>query len=146
MRASATAPSLATSNASRKDLASLQNSRAAALLTRVAGYSSAQMQGYEHGGVHRRTGSVCSSAGESPSGSPSSSSHGERKEPFEIVISQCKFLSCLHAHAPCYINTDTMKVATILASPALRTFKIIMRALRGTATTRMVFREGQKNA
>lgn len=84
MRAAATAPSLATSNASRKDLASLQNSRAATLLTRVASYSSAQMQGYEHGSGHR---SVCSSPGTSPSSSHSG--HGERKEPFEIVISQC---------------------------------------------------------
>lgn len=40
MRASATAPSLATSNASRKDLASLQSSsRATTILTRVASYS-----------------------------------------------------------------------------------------------------------
>jgi len=40
MRASATAPSLATSNASRKDLATLQSSaRATTILTRVASYS-----------------------------------------------------------------------------------------------------------
>ncbi|PBP20261.1 hypothetical protein BUE80_DR008913 [Diplocarpon rosae] len=52
MRAPATAPSLATSNASRQDLASLQDARAATLLTRVAISSSAQ-----HTGGHRRQGS-----------------------------------------------------------------------------------------
>ncbi|KAH6698946.1 hypothetical protein DL95DRAFT_455193 [Leptodontidium sp. 2 PMI_412] len=79
MRASATAPSLATSNASRNDLASLQSARAATLLTRVASYSTAQ-QNYER--EHRQSiGSVCSSG----QGSPASP---ERKEPFEIVIQQ----------------------------------------------------------
>jgi len=93
MRASATAPSLAISNASRKDLAlaGLQNSRAATLLTRVASYSSAQM-GYGGGngsGKRQSVGSVGSFC-ESPvdSRSPESGSM-ERKEPFEIVISQC---------------------------------------------------------
>jgi len=84
MRASATAPSLATSNASRQDLASLQDSRATTLLTRMANYSSAQMQGYEHGSGHRsRIGSLSSSGGQSPNGN-------ERREPFEIAVSQCK--------------------------------------------------------
>jgi len=79
MRASATAPSLATSNASRNDLASLQSARAATLLTRVASYSTAQ-QNYER--EHRQSiGSACSSG----QGSPASS---DRKEPFEIVIQQ----------------------------------------------------------
>ena len=83
MRASATAPSLATSNASRNDLASLQSARAATLLTRVASYSTAQ-QNYER--EHRESiGSVCSSGQGSPG-----SVNGERKEPFEIVIQQCK--------------------------------------------------------
>lgn len=86
MRASATAPSLATSNASRNDLASLQSARAATLLTRVASYSTAQ-QNYER--EHRQSiGSVCSSG----QGSPASP---ERKEPFEIVIQQCEFSSLL---------------------------------------------------
>ncbi|KAG4410577.1 hypothetical protein IFR04_016290 [Cadophora malorum] len=81
MRASATAPSLATSNASRNDLASLQSARAATLLTRVASYSTAQ-QNYER--EHRESiGSVCSSGQGSPA-----SVNGERKEPFEIVIQQ----------------------------------------------------------
>ncbi|PVH72667.1 hypothetical protein DL98DRAFT_595828 [Cadophora sp. DSE1049] len=81
MRASATAPSLATSNASRNDLASLQSARAATLLTRVASYSTAQ-QNYER--EHRQSiGSVCSSG----QGSPASVNE-ERKEPFEIVIQQ----------------------------------------------------------
>ncbi|CZS90772.1 uncharacterized protein RAG0_01693 [Rhynchosporium agropyri] len=79
MRASATAPSLATSNASRNDLATLHDARAATLLSRVASYSTAQ-QNYER--EHRQsTGSVCSSR----QGSPGSV---DRKEPFEIVIQQ----------------------------------------------------------
>ncbi|KAH8794848.1 hypothetical protein BGZ57DRAFT_325394 [Hyaloscypha finlandica] len=94
MRASATAPSLAISNASRKDLAlaSLQNSRAATLLTRVASYSSAQM-GYGggnggSGGKRQSVGSFCESPVESRS-PEANGMHMERKEPFEIVISQC---------------------------------------------------------
>jgi len=94
MRASATAPSLATSNASRKDLAlaGLQNSRAATLLTRVASYSSAQMEyGVRNGGnagKRQSVGSFCESPVEARS-PESSGMHMERKEPFEIVISQC---------------------------------------------------------
>jgi len=92
MRASATAPSLAISNASRKDLAlaGLQNSRAATLLTRVASYSSAQMSGYGgvNGGKRQSVGSFCESPVEARS--PESAGMGcERKEPFENVISQC---------------------------------------------------------
>jgi len=93
MRASATAPSLATSNASRKDLAlaGFQNSRAAMLLTRVASYSSAHQQSYQVGTpnahAHRPSvGSICSNPEDQRS--PESASM-ERKEPFEIVISQC---------------------------------------------------------
>ncbi|CAG8977389.1 hypothetical protein HYALB_00007019 [Hymenoscyphus albidus] len=74
IRASATAPSLATSNASRKDLSSLQSSRATALLTRVASYSLGQ---YEQRGS--RSSSVSSSPDQSPVGM------GGRKEPFEMV-------------------------------------------------------------
>ncbi|TVY85187.1 hypothetical protein LSUE1_G000015 [Lachnellula suecica] len=73
MRAAATEPSLATSNASRQDLATLQSSRAAALLTRVASYSMAH-----HG-------SVCASPDQR---SPESASMEGRKEPFEIAIHQ----------------------------------------------------------
>jgi len=78
MRASATAPSLATSNASRQDLASLQNSRAATLLTTLASYST--HHSYEHA---RRTsdGSMCSSPGQSPE-----SAMAERRETFEEVL------------------------------------------------------------
>jgi hypothetical protein len=94
MRASATAPSLAISNASRKDLAlaGLQNSRAATLLTRVASYSSAQMGGYGgvNGGKRQSVGSFCESPVDARS--PESAGMGcERKEPFEIVISQCEY-------------------------------------------------------
>jgi hypothetical protein len=88
MRASATAPSLATGNASRMDLASLQNSRAATLLTRVASYSCAK-ESYER--QHRKSvGSVCSNDGHDGR-SPESASL-ERKEPFEFEISQCEYL------------------------------------------------------
>lgn len=89
LRASATAPSLATSNASRKDLASLhcQSSGAATLLTRMASSSSAQLS-YEHTRAQRASvssGSFCVRDGQQ---SPESA-HMERKEPFEIVIQQC---------------------------------------------------------
>lgn len=96
MRASATEPSLATSNASRKDLAlaGLQNSRAATLLTRVASYSSAQMgmayggRGGSGNGKRQSVGSVRSLG--SFCESPVEERRMERKEPFEIVISQCE--------------------------------------------------------
>ncbi|TVY44675.1 hypothetical protein LSUB1_G000115 [Lachnellula subtilissima] len=82
MRAAATAPSLATSNASRKDLASRQSSRAATLLNRVASYSTAQ---HEHR-LHGTPGSVYSNPEQ---GSPdSSASMEERKEPFQTAIHQ----------------------------------------------------------
>ncbi|KAI9646947.1 hypothetical protein NHQ30_004947 [Ciborinia camelliae] len=46
MRANATAPSLVTGNASRKDLANLQSSsKAASILTRMATYSAQQVHG-----------------------------------------------------------------------------------------------------
>ncbi|PQE16589.1 heterogeneous nuclear ribonucleo g protein [Rutstroemia sp. NJR-2017a WRK4] len=58
MRAHATAPSLATGNASRKDLASLQSSsRATTILTRVASYSAQQ----DHTSPRSSPSSSCSS-------------------------------------------------------------------------------------
>ena len=79
MRASATCPQLATSNASRKDLANLQSCGATTILTRVATYSSAH---HDHA-VRTSPLSSCSSPGQST---------GERrKDPFEITISQCEF-------------------------------------------------------
>jgi hypothetical protein len=98
MRASATEPSLATSNASRKDLAlaGLQNSRAATLLTRVASYSSAQM-GMAYGGGGSGNGKRQSVGSVGSLGSfcesPVEERRMERKEPFEIVISQCELHS-----------------------------------------------------
>ncbi|KAF8865751.1 hypothetical protein BDZ45DRAFT_783992 [Acephala macrosclerotiorum] len=85
MRAAATAPSLATSNASRQDLASLQNSRAATLLTTLANYST--HHGYEHA---RRTsdGSMCSSPGRSPESEMSA-----RRESFEVLAAQSNYFS-----------------------------------------------------
>ncbi|KAH8821711.1 hypothetical protein F5884DRAFT_850925 [Xylogone sp. PMI_703] len=81
MRATATAPALATSNASRKDLADLPPSRATTILTRVANSSRVQSE--------RRSSanSTCSSPGlRSPS--PGNSPSGPNKEPFEIVNHQ----------------------------------------------------------
>lgn len=85
MRAAATAPSLATSNASRQDLASLQNSRAATLLTTLANYST--HHSYEHA---RRTsdGSMCSSPGQSPESEMSA-----RRESFEVLAAQSNYFS-----------------------------------------------------
>jgi len=81
MRASATCPQLATSNASRKDLASIQSCGATTILNRVASYSMAQ---HEHAG---RTSphSACSSPGQR---SPGNGNLEGRKEPFEITIHQ----------------------------------------------------------
>jgi len=88
MRASATAPAVATSNASRQDLASLQNShnsRAATLLTTLASYST--HHSYEHA---RRTsdGSMCSSPGHSPE-----SALSERRVSFEVLAAQSNYFS-----------------------------------------------------
>ena len=80
VRASATCPQLATSNASRNDLATLQSYGATTILSRVATYSSAQ---HEH--AMRSPQSPCSSAGQSPE----STNSNARKEPFEIGIQQC---------------------------------------------------------
>jgi hypothetical protein len=80
MRASATCPQLATSNASRKDLATLQMCRATTILNRVVSYSSAQQ---EHA-LRTRPLSACSSPGQI--------AVERRKEPFEVAISQCEFL------------------------------------------------------
>lgn len=82
MRASATCPQLATSNASRKDLASLQSCGATTILTRVASYSMAQ---HEH--AMRASHSTCSSPDQR---SPESASMESRKEPFEVAIHQCE--------------------------------------------------------
>jgi len=86
MRAAATAPSLAISNASRQDLASLHNSsRAATLLTTLASYST--HHSYEHA---RRTsdGSMCSSPGQSPESEMSA-----RRESFEVLAAQSNYFS-----------------------------------------------------
>ncbi|KAG9232981.1 hypothetical protein BJ875DRAFT_60711 [Amylocarpus encephaloides] len=82
MRASATAPSLATSNASRKDLANLQSTRASALLSRVASCSVDQNGHSHHSHRHSHyspSGSLCSSPEE---GSPASEAG---KQPYEIA-------------------------------------------------------------
>ena len=84
VRASATCPQLATSNASRKDLATLQSSGATTILSRVASYSSAQ---HEH--AMRSPQSPCSSAGQSPQ----SANLGSRKEAFDTGNQQCWCLS-----------------------------------------------------
>ncbi|KAF7875056.1 hypothetical protein EAF04_002228 [Stromatinia cepivora] len=68
MRAHATAPSLVTGNASRKDLANLQSSsKAASILTRVASYSAQQ----DHGSP-RSTNSAYSTPGNRSPRSPES--------------------------------------------------------------------------
>lgn len=81
MRASATCPQLATSNASRKDLASLHSCGATTILTRVASYSSAQ---HEHA-MRTSPMSSCSSPGQI--------TEERRKDPFEITISQCELIA-----------------------------------------------------
>src|SRR5436190_10295781 len=86
-RASATAPSLATSNASRKDLANLQSTRASALLTRVASYSAGSDQPHHlhhYNSRHSPSGSLCSSPEQN---SPTSIL---RKQPYEIASCHCK--------------------------------------------------------
>ncbi|PSS10613.1 hypothetical protein M430DRAFT_21967 [Amorphotheca resinae ATCC 22711] len=82
MRASATCPQLATSNASRKDLASRQSCGATTILTRVASYSTAQHEYAMSSSPH----STCSSPEQR---SPGSAGLGGRKEPFEVAIQQC---------------------------------------------------------
>jgi hypothetical protein len=83
MRASATCPQLATSNASRKDLASRQSCGAATILTRVASYSAVRQE-------HSMTASPHSSYSSPDPRSPESASLDARKEPFEIVIQRCE--------------------------------------------------------
>ncbi|KAG9247891.1 hypothetical protein BJ878DRAFT_538885 [Calycina marina] len=78
VRASATCPQLATSNASRKDLATMQSYGATNLLARVASYSSAQQEN-----VMNSKHSPCSSAGQSPE-----SANMDAKEPFDVEIRQ----------------------------------------------------------
>ncbi|KAL3425631.1 hypothetical protein PVAG01_02422 [Phlyctema vagabunda] len=70
VRASATAPSVATSNASRKDLSNQQSPRAASILSRVASYSTSQQTSPS---------SSCSSPG------PRSLSEERRKESFSSM-------------------------------------------------------------
>lgn len=93
MRAAATAPSLATSNASRKDLAlaGYQSCRAATLLNRVASYSSSRDEKSGYG--ERNSGGFCEREGVVRTQSQDGGLGMERKEPFEIVISQCELLS-----------------------------------------------------
>jgi len=79
MRAAATCPQLATSNACRNDLATLQSYGATTILSRVAGYSNEQV-------LRMSPRSACSSPGQR---SPESAS--ERKEPFEVTIHQCEY-------------------------------------------------------
>ena len=81
-RGSITEPSLATSNASRNDLASLHctESSASTLLARVASYSLAQHDTQ----MKRRSG------GDSAYSSPGQSPRSERKEPFEMGVSRCE--------------------------------------------------------
>jgi hypothetical protein len=83
MRASVTCPLLATSNASRKDLASRQSCGATSILTRVASYSTAQNEHAMSSSPH----SSCSTPGPR---SPDGSGLEARKEPFEIAIQQCQ--------------------------------------------------------
>jgi hypothetical protein len=83
MRASATCPQLATSNASRKDLASRQSCGAATILTRVASYSAVRQE-------HSLTTSPHSSYPSPDPRSPESASLDARKEPFEVVIQRCE--------------------------------------------------------
>lgn len=73
VRASATAPSLATSNASRKDLSNQQSTRAASILSRMANYSTSQ---------HDSPSSSCSSP------SQRSLSIERRKEPYVMTVHQ----------------------------------------------------------
>jgi len=79
MRASATAPSLAMSNASRKDLASL--STATTLLTRVASYSTTQQE-------HAFRASPSSSCSSPERRTPENASLETHKESFEVAIHQ----------------------------------------------------------
>ncbi|TEY80571.1 hypothetical protein BOTCAL_0037g00270 [Botryotinia calthae] len=74
MRAHATAPSLVTGNASRKDLATLHAStKAASILTRVASYS-AQQDHMNGGGSRRDSVSAYSTPGNRSPRSPESGS------------------------------------------------------------------------
>lgn len=81
VRASATCPQLATSNASRKDLATIQSYGATNLLARVASYSSTQQENVMRHSQH----SPCSSAGQSPE----TANMDARKELFDVEIRQC---------------------------------------------------------
>ncbi|KIM94997.1 hypothetical protein OIDMADRAFT_21259 [Oidiodendron maius Zn] len=82
MRASATCPQLATSNASRNDLANRQCWGATTILTRVATYSGARRD-------HALSTSPNSTLSSPELRSPESASLDARKEPFEVVIQRC---------------------------------------------------------
>jgi hypothetical protein len=118
MRASATCPQLATSNASRKDLANLQSCGATTILTRVASYSMAQ---HEH--AMRNSPSSCSSPGQR---SPESPSLESKKEPFEIAIHQCQSYLKWRLR-----SANLMQLETTSAFQVLRTSKSTRRMRRG---------------
>ncbi|KAA8572903.1 hypothetical protein EYC84_003460 [Monilinia fructicola] len=88
MRAHATAPSLVTGNASRKDLASLQSSsKAASILSRMAGYSAQQDQG-SAGGSPRSANSAYSTPGNRSPRSPESGMTRSCKEELKGLQAQ----------------------------------------------------------
>ncbi|CCD51451.1 putative heterogeneous nuclear ribonucleoprotein g protein [Botrytis cinerea BcDW1] len=89
MRAHATAPSLVTGNASRKDLATLHAStKAASILTRVASYS-AQQDHMNGGGSRRDSGSAYSTPGNRSPRSPESGSGLARSCKQELGMKGC---------------------------------------------------------
>ena len=94
-RASATAPSLATSNASRQDLANLQSTGASALLSRVASYSVGPDHAHHSHSYSPRYSSP-SSLSSSPEQSPASET---RKEPYEVANYYCRFDYKMHTEA-----------------------------------------------
>ncbi|QSZ34839.1 hypothetical protein DSL72_007698 [Monilinia vaccinii-corymbosi] len=88
MRAHATAPSLVTGNASRQDLATLQSpSKAASILSRMAGYSSQQDQG---SASPRSTNSACSTPGNRSPRSPESGMTRSCKVELKGLQAQCQ--------------------------------------------------------
>jgi hypothetical protein len=135
-RASATAPSLATSNASRQDLANLQSTRASTLLTRVASYSSSPENAHHPHHYNCRyspPSSLCSSPEQH---SPTSE---VQKQPYGIASYSCKTFHtrCSSKNA----NWDSQRVTTS-ASPALKTFRITRRAMTETGDLRRGSHEG----
>ncbi|RAL60183.1 hypothetical protein DID88_000806 [Monilinia fructigena] len=91
MRAHATAPTLVTGtgSASRKDLASLQSSsKAASILSRMAGYSAQQEQGSGAGGSPRSANSAYSTPGNRSPRSPESGMTRSCKEELKGLQAQ----------------------------------------------------------